>query len=134
MWTLKCWVLSKAASTTFFWVFGMIRPGIEPWSPRPLTNILLFRPMAQLKLSAIVEGNPKAPLSIATTPRCRRGATPYPGLLHFTLDPYLMVLSAKQGGIKYPFFSLWYDLTWDWTPASRTIGEHSNHYANGIKD
>ena len=39
------------------------------------------------------------------------------------------MLSAKQGGIKYHFLSLWYDLTWDWTPVSRTIGKHSTHLA-----
>ena len=38
--------LSKAASSTNFWVFGIIRPGIEPWSPRPLLNTRLFRLMA----------------------------------------------------------------------------------------
>ena len=54
------------------------------------------------------------------------GATPFPGLLHFTLDPYLTMLSVKQGGIKYHFLSLWYDSTWDWTQVSRAIGEHSN--------
>ena len=54
------------------------------------------------------------------------GATPFPGLLHFTLDPYLIMLSVKQGGIKYHFLSLWYDSTWDWTQVSRAIGEHSN--------
>ena len=53
------------------------------------------------------------------------GATPFPGLLHFTLDPYLIKLSVKQGGIKYHFLSLWYDSTWDWTQVSRAIGEHS---------
>ena len=31
------------------------------------------------------------------------GATPYSGLLHFTLDTYLILLSVKQGGIKYHF-------------------------------
>ena len=36
------------------------------------------------------------------------GATPFPGLLHFTLDPYLIMLSAKQGGIKYH----WVFMTW----------------------
>ena len=41
------------------------------------------------------------------------GATPFSGLLHFTLDTYLILLSVKQGGIKYPFKSLWYDLIWD---------------------
>ena len=32
----------------FFWVFGMIQPGIEPRSPRPLVSTLLIRPMARL--------------------------------------------------------------------------------------
>ena len=35
------------------------------------------------------------------------------------------MLSAKHDSIKYYFLSLWYDLTWDWTPVSQTIGEHS---------
>ena len=55
------------------------------------------------------------------------GATPFPRLLKFTLDPYHIMLSVKQDGIKYHFLSLWYDSTWDWTPVSRTIGEHSTH-------
>ena len=78
-----------------------------------------------VKLATIVEGNPKAPFSIATTPRCRGGRYSFPGLLYFTLDPYLIMLSVKQGGIKYHFLSLWYDSTWDWTQVSRAIGEHS---------
>ena len=41
------------------------------------------------------------------------GATPFPGLSHFSLDPYLILLSVNQGGIKYHFLSLWYNLTWD---------------------
>ena len=65
------------------------------------------------KLATIVEGNPKAPFSIATTPMCRGGRYSFPGLLYFTLDPYLIMLSAKQGSIKYHFLSLWYDSTWD---------------------
>ena len=58
------------------------------------------------------------------------GATLFLELIHFTLYPYLIMLSVKQGGFKYPFLSLWYDSTWDWTPVSRTIGEYYNHYAN----
>ena len=42
-------------------------------------------------------------------------------MLHFTLDPYLIILSIKQGGIKYNFFSLWYDSNWDWTLVSRPL-------------
>ena len=82
------------------------------------------------KLATIVEGNPKAPFSIATIPRCRGGRYSFPGLLYFTLDPYLIMLSVKQGGIKYHFLSLWYDSTWDWTQVSRAIGEHSNRLTN----
>ena len=40
------------------------------------------------------------------------------------------MLSVKQGYIKYYFLSLWYDSIWDWTQASRAIGEHTNQYAN----
>ena len=81
---------------------------------------------SKVKLATTVEGNPKAPFSIATTPRCRGGRYSFPGLLYFTLDPYLIMLSVKQGGIKYHFLSLWYESTWDWTQVSRAIGEHSN--------
>ena len=74
-------------------------------------------------MATIVEGNPKAPFSIATTPRCKGGRYSFLELLYFTLDPYLIMLSVKQGGIKYHFLSLWYDSTWDWTQVSRAIGE-----------
>ena len=30
--------------------------------------------------------------------------TPFPGLLHFTLETYLIMLSVKQGGIKHSFW------------------------------
>ena len=35
-----------AASSTILRVFGMTRPGVEPWSPGPLSKTLLIRPMA----------------------------------------------------------------------------------------
>ena len=64
----------------------------------------------------VVEGDPKAPFLIATTPRCSKGTTSFPGLLHFTLDLYLIMLSVKQGGIEYPFFFLFFfwvfGMTW----------------------
>ena len=73
----------------------------------------------KVKLATIVESDPKAPFSLAITLMCMRGSTPYPGLLHFTLDPYLIILSVKQRGITYPFLSLWYDSIWDWSPVSQ---------------
>ena len=51
----------------------------------------------------VVEGDEKAPFSIATTPRGRRGHNSFPWMLHFTLDTYLILPSVKQGGIKYHF-------------------------------
>ena len=39
--------------------------------------------------------------SIATTPSVGKGTTPFPGFLYFNLDTYLILLSVKQGGIKY---------------------------------
>ena len=87
---------------------------------------------SKVKLATLVEGNLKAPFSIATTLGCREGATAFPGLLDLTHDPLLIVLSAKQGGIMYHFLSLLYDSTWDWIPVSRTIGEHSTHSVNDV--
>ena len=51
------------------------------------------------KLVTEVEGDPKAPFSIATTLRRREGVTSFPRLLHLTLDTYLKLLSVKQGSI-----------------------------------
>ena len=59
---------------------------------------------SKLKLATIVEGDPKAPFRYLLHQGVGEGATPFPGLLHFTLDPYLIMLSVKQGGIKYLFF------------------------------
>ena len=53
-----------------------------------------------VKLATLVEGAPKFPFSIA---RVGEGATPSPGLLLFTLDLYLIMLSVKPGGTKYHF-------------------------------
>ena len=75
-------------------------------------------------------GRPEGSLQIATTPRCKGGHYSFPwiALLYSWYVPYNAV---KQGGIKYLFFSLWYDSTWDWILVSRGIGEHSTHLANG---
>ena len=50
----------------------------------------------KVKLVTEIKGNLKAPFSIVTTA--------FPGLLHFTLDSYLTMLSVKQSSIKYHFF------------------------------
>ena len=62
-----------------------------------------------INLLTIVEGNLKVPFSIAIIPRCGRRCNPFPWIAPLTLDPYFIMLSVKQGGIKYYFLSLWYD-------------------------
>ena len=51
----------------------------------------------------VVEGDQKAPFSIATTPKCKRGRNFFHWIVHFTLGTYLILLSVKQGGIKNHF-------------------------------
>ena len=63
-----------------------------------LPNILQC--IRKLKLATVVEDDPKAPFSIASTPRCRGERTLSPGLLNFILDSYFIMLNVKQGGIK----------------------------------
>ena len=58
----------------------------------------------KVKLATLVDGDSKARFSISTSPRCRGGPNSVPGLLNFTLDPYLIVLSVKQDGTKYHFW------------------------------
>ena len=59
--------------------------------------------------------DPKAPFSILHQ-GVGKGATPIPGVLYFTVDTYLIMLSVKQGSIKYHFLSLWYDSIWEEIP------------------
>ena len=72
----------------------------------------------------VVEGDPKAPF---TTPRCWQSTTTFLELYHFLLDPYYIIMTVKQSGIKYPVLSLWNDSTWDLAPIARTIRERSTH-------
>ena len=65
--------------------------------------------IVKVKMATVVEGDPNASFSIATTPSCRESATPFPGLLNFTLT----LLSVKQDILRYHFLSLSYDSTWD---------------------
>ena len=64
-----------------------------------MIELLHIEIYVKVKLVTLVEGDLKALFSIATTPRYGGGTTPFPGLLLFTLDPYLIMLSVKQGGI-----------------------------------
>ena len=97
---LYAWMLSKAESSIIFLVFGKTWPGIEPQSPGPLVNTLLIRPMAHIYIYIYK-------VYLATV---EEDTTPFPGLLHFTLDTYLTMLSVKLGGIIFWVFGI----TWSW--------------------
>ena len=56
-----------------------------------------------IKLATKVEGNLKAPFSLATL-GVGEGIIPFHGLLHLTFDLYLIILSVKQGDINYRFW------------------------------
>ena len=56
-----------------------------------------------------IKGDLKAPFSIAATLECKGRHYSFPWIAPLTLDMYLIMLSIKQGGIKYQFLSLWYD-------------------------
>ena len=63
-------------------------------------------------LATIVESDLKAPFLIAMTTWCRGGRYSFPWIAPFTFEPYLIMLSVKQGGIKYHFFEslVWLNL------------------------
>ena len=65
-----------------------------------------------VKLVTVVDGDPKAPFSITTTPRGREGCYSFPWIIHFILDPNLIMLCVKQGSIKCHFFFCIFDMTW----------------------
>ena len=78
----------------------------------------------------IAKGNSKTPFSIVIAPQCRGGYFSFPWIVALIFDPNLIILSVKEGGIKYLFWI--FIMTWPRieAPLFRTIGEYSNHYAN----
>ena len=87
--------------------------------------------VSKIKLVTVVEGDPKASFSIATTPRCRGERYSFLWIATLYFDPYLIMLSVKQGSTKYHFYgniNCWYDSTLEWTLVSRAISEHWGKY------
>ena len=53
------------------------------------------------------KGDLKVPFLIATTLWCRGGCYCLPWIAPLILDPYLIMLNVRQGGIKFNFLSFW---------------------------
>ena len=79
-------------------------------------------------MATIVEGDPKVPFSIATTPRCRGGRYSFPWIS--PLYPWSLPYNAECKARRYqvPFFKI-FGMTRPGIEL-RAIGEHSNHFAN----
>ena len=104
---------------------------ILPWFASILTNSLpFFRNQLETEIKVrlcesvcfiylrwltVVEGDLRTPFSIATTQRCKEEHYSFPCIAPLILDPYFIMLTVNQGGIKYHFLSLLYNSTWDWT-------------------
>ena len=52
-------------------------------------------------LATVFKGDQKASFQLLLHWGVGEGTTPFPGLLHFKLDMYLILLRDKQGGIKF---------------------------------
>ena len=49
-----------------------------------------------IKLATVVESDPKAPFSVATTQKSREGRYFFPWIVPLTLDQYLIMQRVKQ--------------------------------------
>ena len=66
--------------------------------------------VSKSKLAPVVEGDQKAPFSVATTPRCRRGALFLPWIV--SLYPWYISIIAETRRHQVPFLKslVWHDL------------------------
>ena len=81
-----------------------------------MQNSLFGQWLQQIKETTLIDwinseiiselGDPKASFSIVTIPRCKGGPYSFPWITPLTFNPYLTMLSVKQGDIKYHFLSL----------------------------
>ena len=70
--------------------------------------------MMKVNLATLVEGDPRAPFSKATTTMCRGGL--YSLLLIATLYPWPLTYNVKRRLHQVPFLSLWHDYVVGLTP------------------
>ena len=78
-----------------------------------------------------MEGDSKTHFSIAITPRRRGRQHSFPCIAPLNLDPYLIILSVKQGSIKYYLFKF-FAMTWPGIePRFPGPLVNTNHYTNG---
>ena len=91
---------------------GATTPGQSGIGGKGNERVLHISQKAKVKLATIVDGNPKAPFSIATTQRCKEGHNSFPriALLYPWNVPYIAEWKARR--YQVPFFEslVWRDL------------------------
>ena len=88
------------------------------------SNILYH--LIYIKVSKVCDCIRKHPFH-SLLPWCvEEGAIPFSGLLHFILDPYLIMLCSVRR-YQVPHVNRLYDSILDWNSVSRAIGAHSTH-------
>ena len=101
LWTKNCnknqqrWIVTKYMELYDLWTH---------WNSGPCWYRCFYlgkNKVKLIKLATLVEGDLKAPFSIATTPRCRGECYSIPWIA--PLYPNLIVLSTKQGSIFWDF-------------------------------
>ena len=99
---------TSVSSSPYLFVTSLMR-SLDRFHGHPL-RLLLVKSFYTYIYSrpTVVEGDPKSPFSIVTTPRCRERCYSFPCIAPHTLDPYIIILSVKQ----VPFFEslVWLDL------------------------
>ena len=98
-----------------------------------IVSYLILNPtyIYKVKLATIVEGDSKAPFSLATTPRCRRVLLLFLDCSTLPLIRTLYCWELRKKVSSAIFKSLVWP-TWDWTHVLRAIGEYYNHYGQCI--
>ena len=92
---LRLYNTEKTQISTIFLLFNGISSFLGYFIPNQS-----FKKDSKSKVSDHSRGWPEGSLFDSYNTKV---STPFPGLLHFTLEPYLIMLSVKQGGIKFHF-------------------------------
>ena len=101
--------ICKSVNCTIIYIYIYIHTHTHIYIYRVYIYIYIYiyiyvtRAHIKVKLATLVEGDPKAPFSIATQSRCRKGRYSIPWIAPLYL--YQEMLCVKQGGIKYQFLT-----------------------------
>ena len=96
---IHCWLLSWEIQVQSQYFLN-----IHLWVHAPFLLVLVLVCVCVcVYIYKLANHSQRLPFSIATTSKCRGECYSFLWIALLTLDPYLMMLSVKQGGIEYHF-------------------------------